>query len=84
MPAETLIEGQPVRRRKIDPRLPFLGAAIRKRFWRNPELHKSSCVVCLSTKAWAFSSIYSVIWNGMAEIAAGLPSPFVASLLARG
>jgi hypothetical protein len=28
-----------VRRREIDPRLPFLGAAIVKRFWRNPELH---------------------------------------------
>jgi len=26
--AETLIEGQPVRRREINPRLPFLGAAI--------------------------------------------------------
>jgi hypothetical protein len=29
-----------MRRREIDPRLPFLGAAIIKRFWRNPELHE--------------------------------------------
>ena len=37
--AEPLIEGQPVRRREIDPRLPFLGAVVLKRFRRNPELH---------------------------------------------
>jgi hypothetical protein len=37
--AETLREGEPVRRRKIYPRLPFLGAAILKRLRRNPELH---------------------------------------------
>ena len=38
--AEILHEGQPVRSRKIDARLPFLGAAILKRFRRNPELHR--------------------------------------------
>jgi hypothetical protein len=37
--AKTLIEGQPVRRREIDPRLPFLGAVVFKRLRRNPELH---------------------------------------------
>src|ERR1700758_238770 len=37
--AETVHEGQPVRSRQIDPRLPLLGAAVPKRLRRNPELH---------------------------------------------
>ena len=37
--AETLHEGQAMRRRKVDARLPFLGAVIPERFRRNPELH---------------------------------------------
>src|SRR5260370_3601291 len=48
--AEIVHEGQPVRRRKIDPRLPLLGAAIPECFRRNPELHGyPPCVVCPST-----------------------------------
>src|SRR5664279_4971117 len=38
--AEALVEGQPVRGREVDPRLPFLGAVLAKRFRRNPELHE--------------------------------------------
>jgi len=38
--AETLHEGQSVRSRKIDARLPFLGAVVPKRLRRNPELHR--------------------------------------------
>ena len=37
--AETVHEGQPVRSRQIDTRLPFLGIAIAELFRRNPELH---------------------------------------------
>src|ERR1700722_6560630 len=44
--AETVIEVQPVRRREIDPRLPFLGAVVIKRLRRNPELH--GCAPCLN------------------------------------
>ena len=40
--AETVHERQPVRGRQIDPRLPFLGANVRKRRRRNPELHERS------------------------------------------
>src|SRR6202790_4035256 len=38
--AEIVHVGEAMRRREIDPRLPFLGAAIVKRLWRNPELHE--------------------------------------------
>ena len=37
--AEPMHVGQPMRSREIDPRLPFLGAAMVKRLRRNPELH---------------------------------------------
>jgi hypothetical protein len=36
---KTLVEGQPVRSGKVDPRLPFFGAVILQRIRRNPELH---------------------------------------------
>src|ERR1700676_3204509 len=37
--AEAVHEGEAMRSRQIDARLPFLGAAIGKRLRRNPELH---------------------------------------------
>jgi hypothetical protein len=36
--AKTVPEGEPVRRCKINARLPFLGAALQT-VWRNPDLH---------------------------------------------
>ena len=43
---KTLLEGEPMRGREIDPRLPFLGAAaVLERFRRYPELHALSPTV---------------------------------------
>jgi hypothetical protein len=44
--AETVHVGEPMRRREIDPRLPFLGAGVPERFRRNPELH-GTLLCCL-------------------------------------
>jgi hypothetical protein len=37
--AKTLVESEPMRGRKVDPRLPFFRAAVVERVRRNPELH---------------------------------------------
>src|SRR5580698_7051739 len=54
---KTLVEGEPMRRRQIDPRLPFLRAAFAERFRRNPELHECPP----SRSCFSFGSDYSVI-----------------------
>src|SRR5712672_160903 len=73
--AETLHEGQPVRSRKIDARLPFLGAVIPERFRRNPELHRHPPnVVCPSAEAWRpYTHIVAQFETAVAENCSGPP-----------
>jgi hypothetical protein len=77
--AEALREGEPVRRRKVDPRLPLLGAALFKRFRRNPELHGLSSRCCLPLDGGLsdlMAAIVTQFSTTTAEIVAGLPSLF--------
>src|SRR5436305_2498719 len=65
---ETVHEGQPVRSREVDTRLPFIGAVIPERLRRNPELHERP------PRSWIVVSagIVARIPTKPAEIAAGL------------
>src|SRR5205807_2440103 len=74
---EAVHDGEPVSGGKIDPRLPFLSAALRKRLWRNPELHWRFSLASILDLA-LLTGIVAQTGAVMAEIAAGLPSVFAA------
>jgi len=85
---EAVHEGESMRRRQIDPRLPLLGAAFPERVRRNPELHDhlprlpaSRRRLYLLPEAWTVPDTPSVAQSGAAltEFTADLPSRFAAS-----
>jgi hypothetical protein len=54
---KTLIEGEAMRGRKINPRLPFLGAGVVDQVRRNPELHAyAPCTARPSSEALMMAS----------------------------
>jgi hypothetical protein len=82
---KTLVERQPMRRGEIDPRLPFLGAAVVECFRRNPVMHELTPAVLPAPRRGASMAIVevNVAQSGAAvvEFTAGLPSQFVAPSL---
>src|SRR5437588_13090793 len=77
--AETMHEGQSMRGREFDTRLPLFGAAISNRLRRNPELHERPPVLPLDEALFFCRPLQPKLEPGPADIAAGLPCPWVSA-----